>query len=288
LNLNLVQQPAILGLNAFKLNERGSFSFAKLHPLVDSDKPWLFLDEKLEGKVVPVFLDQTVIQWGLMKKVGDTIVAVNEYGESLSLLIAGGLEASIFQGNILMGQSYFKKHFPSRGGAAVFLVDAPVNEPHVAKELLSLYLNDFGIELQSTAERLAQFNAVTNTYLNIFMLLGGLAVLIGTVGFGIVILRSLLERKKEIAILMAIGIQNKTIMRWFAVEYMFLLGASLLLGLLGALIGMLPTFFSESFDMPYQYLLILLGIIVFNGFLWVVSIVQIVVKQHNVKALKEE
>ena len=52
-----------------------------------------------------------------------------------------------------------------------------------------------------TAERLAEFHAVENTYLSTFQTLGGLGLLVGTVGLAAVLLRNVLERRRELALL---------------------------------------------------------------------------------------
>ena len=52
-------------------------------------------------------------------------------------------------------------------------------------------------DFAAAARRLAQFNAVQNTYLNTFQVLGGLGLLLGSAGLGVVVLRNVLERRNE-------------------------------------------------------------------------------------------
>ena len=56
-----------------------------------------------------------------------------------------------------------------------------------------------------TAERLAEFHRVENTYLSTFQTLGGLGLLLGTIGLAAVLLRNVLERRRELALLGAVG-----------------------------------------------------------------------------------
>jgi len=270
LNLNQVQQPSILGLDANVLNQQRAFSFAKLLPEVSPDNPWLFLTQPLNKNVYPVYLDQTVIQWGLMKKVGDTLQILSEKGDSISLVIAGGLNASVFQGHMLMDQSVFKYLFPENGGANVFLINSHTKQNVNFEELMNYYLSDFGISLQKTNSRLAQFNSVTNTYLNVFMLLGSLAMIIGTFGLGLVIIRSLMDRKKEFAVLQAIGWKRKMITSLVLKEYIIVLFTGLVFGCMSALIGMIPSFLSEAFDVPWIFIVLTLLAITINGLVWIV------------------
>ena len=57
----------------------------------------------------------------------------------------------------------------------------------------------------TTTDRLAEFHRVENTYLSTFQALGGLGLLLGTVGLGAVLLRNALERRRELALLEAVG-----------------------------------------------------------------------------------
>ena len=69
-------------------------------------------------------------------------------------------------------------------------------------------LADFGADATGTAERLAQFHRVENTYLSTFQTLGGLGLLLGTVGLATVLLRNVLERRRELALLGAVGFRR--------------------------------------------------------------------------------
>ena len=57
-------------------------------------------------------------------------------------------------------------------------------------KLVSRALRDRGLELTPAVDRLNAFNAVQNTYLDTFEVLGGLGLLLGSVGLGVVVLRS--------------------------------------------------------------------------------------------------
>ena len=64
---------------------------------------------------------------------------------------------------------------------------------------------DLGADAMPTAQRLAEFHAVENTYLSTFQTLGGLGLLVGTIGLAAVLLRNVLERRRELALLRAVG-----------------------------------------------------------------------------------
>ena len=88
-------------------------------------------------------------------------------------------------------------------------------------------LSDFGGDATSTAERLARFHRVENTYLSTFQTLGGLGLLLGTVGLATVLLRNVLERRRELALLGAVGYRRGHFLLMVAAENTLLLAGGL-------------------------------------------------------------
>ena len=66
-------------------------------------------------------------------------------------------------------------------------------------------LAEEGFDVVDAREQLAQFLAVQNTYLSTFQSLGALGLLLGTIGLAVVQLRSVLERRGELALMRAGG-----------------------------------------------------------------------------------
>lgn len=267
LNLNQVQQPQIFGVDEQIFDSLGAFSFATM--LHDTEHPWLELSKATHSNIIPAIADQTVIQWGLMKKVGDTLNYFNEAGKTLHLVLVAGLNASIFQGNVLISQDAFIRHFPSAAGSKYMLIDAPVDRMQELKQVLSNDLTDYGIELTETSTRLAAFYSVTNTYLSIFMILGGFGVILGTLGLGIILMRNMLERKQELMLLKAIGYRKSQIFNLVLIENIFLLTIGMLIGIIAALIGILPSLLSSAFHIPSNFLLVLVLAVFLSGLLWI-------------------
>lgn len=267
LNLNQVQQPQILGINADLFDSLQAFSFA--NTINETANPWLELNRDYGHNIIPAYADQTVIQWGLLKSVGDTLFYHNEKGDIINLLLIGGLNASVFQGNILISDSAFIENFPGSSGSKIMLVDAPNNEISEVEDLLNNYLSDYGIEVNSTSARLASFYSVTNTYLTIFMILGGLGVILGTFGLGIVLMRIIIERKKEIAVFEALGFKKSQIFKLIFVENLILLSAGIIIGFISAIIGILPSILSSAFSISGNFLFVLVLIVFVSGMIWI-------------------
>ncbi len=267
LNLNQVQLPQILGVNPIIFDSLGAFSFSNL--LIESPSPWLQLTENRGHGVIPAIADQTVIQWGLMKSIGDTLNYLNERGDTIRLLLVGGLNPSVFQGNILISDSSFLANFPSSGGSRVMMVDLPFSQEKQMTELLKSRWTDYGVSISSAPKRLAAFYSVTNTYLNIFMILGGLGVILGTVGMGIVLMRNMLDRKHELAVLKALGFSHKQLLRLVVLENFWLLLLGMGIGIISALIGILPSLLSPAFQIPGYFLMVLVVSVFFSGSVWI-------------------
>ncbi len=267
LNLNQIQQPQILGVNAKLFDSLQAFSFAT--SLNKTNKPWLELKKNYGPNIIPAYADQTVIQWGLLKSVGDTLFYHNEKGKIINLLLIGGLNASVFQGNIMISDSAFVANFPGSSGSKIMLVDVPNNEIDKLDDLLTNYLSDYGIEISSASQRLSSFYSVTNTYLSIFMMLGGLGVILGTFGLGIVMMRIIIERKQEMAVFEALGFKKCQIFVLIFVENLILLLAGIIIGLLSAIIGILPSILSPAFNIPGNFLFVLVLIVFVSGVIWI-------------------
>lgn len=265
LNLNRVSRPRILGVDPGDLE--GRFSFVTGTPQLNEKHPWHSLNKDLNG-VIPAIADQTVIKWGLGKEVGDTLTYENQFGDKIRVKLIGGLAASIFQGNIILSNRNFIRHFPEISGSNVFLVDGNPNRKKQIEEELSLVFRDYGWQMGPAAQRLAEFMSVTNTYLSIFLVLGALGLLLGTIGLAIVLARSILQRSNEIALLLATGYSFGQVFRLLFREYLLLMVLGIAGGGLSAIIAVLPGFVSGQQNISAGFVLLLIAIITVNGIIW--------------------
>lgn len=271
LNLNRISRPKLLGVDPDML--AGRFNFVTKTAFLDESNPWHSLDEQTNG-FIPAIADQTVILWSLGKSVGDTLVYINEAGKKIYLKLIGGLGASIFQGNLLISNSNFLANYPSSSGTNVFLIEGAKNSE--TEYDFNLAFKDLGWEMTGTATRLAQFKSVENTYLSIFLVLGALGLLLGTIGLAIVLARSISQRKNEFSILMAHGFSNPKIYLLIFWEYFILLVLGLFGGSFTALVSVFPTLLKNQ-DIPLNFIGLILAILLINGIFWIglISIIQI-------------
>lgn len=111
------------------------------------------------------------------------------------------------------------------------------------------------------------FNAVQNTYLSTFQVLGGLGLLLGSAGLGVVVLRNVLERRGELALLTAVGFQRGQLSRLIFLEHALLLVMGLVLGVGSAAVAVLPSLLAPTVELPLRSLGLTLGGVVALGLL---------------------
>jgi len=209
LNLNRVLTPRLSGMRPEELQARGAFTFTET--IDGSDDPWLLLKGDEKSDTINAIGDQNTITWAVGKSVGDTLAYKDERGGTFHVRLVGAIASSILQGSLLISEDNFIERFPSESGYRMFLIDAPANDVTGVSRTLTRGLRDSGLELSLTTRRLADFNTIQDTYLSIFQLLGGLALLLGSLGLGIVVLRNVMERRGELALLRAVGFQSRSL-----------------------------------------------------------------------------
>jgi putative ABC transport system permease protein len=296
LNLNRVSQPVLLGIDALYLDQLSAFSFKtfnssvpqSLNPSVPYNHPWQILKQPLSDGVIPGFADLTVIKWGLGKSVGDTLIYNDESGKPLKIKLMGGLDNSIFQGNILISDTLFRNYYPSAGGSKVMLVDGPFSLRQTINDELEHIFRDYGMIVTPTSQRLDEFNSVQNTYLSVFMLLGGLGVIIGTFGLGFLLIRNLMDRQQELAIYFALGFRKNYIIRLLTVEHLLILVSGIGIGIVASLPVIFPMLLSSAAEIPFGFLAMILGLIFITGFLWIIFPVRSAMKKNIIEVLRKE
>jgi ABC-type antimicrobial peptide transport system permease subunit len=287
LNLNKIINPQVLGVDPVRLD--GRYSFVTRTPYLDEDHPWMSLQQELPDGLIPAIADETVIKWGLGLAVGDTLHYVNSNGETMDLLLIGGLAPSVFQGNVIISNDHFLEQFPESSGTHVFLVEGTLSDTTLISSELGRGMRDLGWDMQLTAARLAEFNSVTNAYLSIFLAMGALGLLVGTFGLVVVLSRSILERKQEIALLKAVGYQRKEIRSLVVREYMILLLAGIGTGFVTAILATLPSILNAHTGTSFTSILIWLLVLTFNGWFWIQLVTRSALNNDSIySALRNE
>lgn len=286
LNLNRAQTPRILGVDPEALARRGAFTFSST--AAARRRPWELLGRREKDGAIPAIGDTNTVMWSLGKGAGDIVTLTDDQGQDLKLRIVGILSNSILQGGLLISEENFIRHFPERSGYQLFLVDAPAARRAEAAQELGRGLEDVGLELTPAAERLADFATVENTYLSIFALLGGLGLLLGSLGLGVVVLRNVLERRGELGLLRAVGFAVPALRRLVLSEHLLLLVLGLGVGLVAALLAVLPALRSPGAGVPVVSLAGILGGVCVSGFVWVWGATSLALRGPLMTALRNE
>ncbi|MHC4876238.1 MAG: ABC transporter permease [Planctomycetota bacterium] len=254
LNLYQTTLPTVLGVPD-ALVERGGFRF------IDQRKAdyWKLLTEERVDGHIPVLGDMNTLMFSLHKSPGATI---DLPGSDRKLVVVGMLDSSVFQGVLLMSDSNFQKLFPEQPGFRYVLLGASFErlasggdftdeEVTRLSGLLESSLTPYGFDAERVADRIAAFLVVQNTYLSTFQSLGGLGLLLGTLGLATVMLRNVVERREELALLRAVGFKRNGLSIMVLSENAMLLLLGLLAGTVSALLAMLPHLLSVGADTPW-------------------------------------
>lgn len=292
LNLYQPRNPRILGATTEFLRA-GRFAFQSSLASSDEEKanPWLLLDRVAEDGVVPVAADANSMTYVLHAKLGDVLTVNSSTGAPVRMRLVAALADSIFQGELLMGERSFVKYFANEEGYRVFLIDL-IGTPSVnaAKTAATLEerLSDFGFDAVSTEEKLAGFHQVENTYLSTFQTLGGLGLLLGTIGLAAVLLRNVLERRRELALLRAVGYRSSHLSLMVLAENALLLGCGLLTGVCCALLAIIPALQARGGRLSMLSLGLLLLAVLLTGLAASIIAVRAAIRSPLIPSLRSE
>ena len=253
LNLYQAKNPRILAPTTTFV-ERDRFAFGRSLPLADDDparaNPWLLLDREQPDGAIPAIADATSLTYVLHLGVGDEFILNRDTDRPIRLRIVAALTDSVFQREILISERHFLELFPDHGGYRFFLVDAAPEAASAVTAVLEDRLADFGFDVVSAGERLAAFHRVENTYLATFQMLGGLGLLLGTLGLAAVLLRNVLERRRELALLRAVGYRSTHLSLMVIAENAFLLFVGLVTGTVCAVLAIAPAWLERGGQWP--------------------------------------
>ena len=295
LNLYETRLPTVLGAPD-KLIEEGGFAFAD----TPGENPWTLLRVKLPDEqgvpVHPVLGDMNTLMYSLHKGIGTTINVPDDEHPEYKLRVMGMFAGSVFQGVLVMSDESFRTLYPDRSGYEFFLIGGrtrdgasiPPEQSHELADLLETQLERYGFDAEPIGKRLDAFLAVQNTYLQTFQSLGGLGLLLGTLGLATVMLRNVLERRSELALLRAVGFRDGAVAWMVVVENAFLLSWGLVAGTVAALLAMLPQLRSSGADVPWGGIGLLLCTVFVVGMLASLWAVRAAVSTPIVSTLRAE
>jgi ABC-type antimicrobial peptide transport system permease subunit len=294
LNLYQARRPRLLGAPPAFIR-RGGFRFASSEAQTEDQRrnPWLLLDQPIQENVlenvVPVIADATTAEWVLHKKLGEVLEIPDERGGNvIHLRIVALLQDSIFQSELLMSEANFLTLYPHQEGYNFYLVATPADRVEDVKDLLQTTLAQHGVEVTETIDRLRSYMAVENTYLLTFQALGGLGLLLGALGLAVVLLRSVWERRSELALLRALGYRKRALGWLVLAENGLLLVLGLAGGTLSALLAVAPHLAGVDGRLPWLEIAGLLAAVLVVGLVAETAAVAATLRAPLVAALRRE
>ncbi|NSW93633.1 MAG: hypothetical protein HPY62_02870 [Bacteroidales bacterium] len=287
LNLNHITSPPLLGIDPSEFIRKGSFSFAVSMKDFKGINPWETLNYQPDDFTIYGIADQTVMQYGLKVKTGDTLKIRSESGQVINVIISGGLKSSVFQGYVIIGNENFNRFFPSVAGSQVFLADGREDLLPMYQESLNERLADFGADFMPASERLAAFFVVTNTYLSVFTILGSLGMILGVAGLGFVLIRNFHQRKRDFGLMMAAGFTADRIRKMLSREHLTILTAGIFTGLISAVVATLPSINSDK-DLPWLTIALMILLVVITGLTAIMASVKKISSDSLISQIRRE
>lgn len=260
----------------------------------EKQNPWNLLTKPTPaGEPIPVVMDKNTAWYSLKVYLPGSQFRINfpDAGE-VTFQLVGLLDNAVLQGVLLVGDADYVRLFPTDAGRRYFLIQQSDNEaPATARQRLSevgLELKNYGWQIESADEALSNYMAVQNTYLSAFQSLGSLGLLLGTIGLIVAQYRSLLERRKEMALMQALGFQRNRIQHLITSETVRLILNGFIAGVAGALVCVLPHWITGSASIPWLWLGLTLGSILLLGLVASIVLGRVAMKGRLVSLLRAE
>ena len=290
LNLNRSLSPPLLGVEPRDFSSRGAFA-----PKGGGESPWTLLDQPLPPGVVPGLAgDMTTLQWGLRKKAdprdGSELACVDERGIPFKVRLVGVLpeRSTVFQGSVLIPARDFNERYPSEDGWRLFLADVPDGKSEQVRAALSARLANRGGDVTHTTDRLKALAEVEATYLAMFLVLGGLGMILGAAGTVVVVARNIAERRGELALLHALGFTRRQVERVVLAEHWLAAGLGLGVGIASAAWAVWPTVAAAGAEMPWGTMALLVGALAAAVLGGTALAVRVLLRGSPVPALRNE
>lgn len=283
LNPTKTQYPVILGVSD-ELIKRDGFGVTTGKTI---SNPWNLLQNPDAGNI-PIFGDANSVIWNLHSGLGKNYSMPGADGKLINMRFDGLIPQSIFAGELLMSEKQFGKTFSDISEPRYFLIDAPSGKVDAIADILRRNLGRSGMEVKTTREILNSYMSVQNTYLSMFLVLGGLGVILGVFGLVVVLLRSAFERRIEFALMLTQGFRNYDIIKLLLFENIRLLISGLAFGAISALIAVVPALIGVESRINWMAILILFASIFAIGLLSCVVAAKKAVNGILINALRGE
>lgn len=235
-NMNPQYPPRLMGFDD-NLIQASDFKLAssslKGH---DKDK-WWALESKLDGRI-PIFVDENtlIIYLGYAAYEGALghVFTVNAENGPTELVVAGILSPSVIAGNFVMHEGFLKELYPTGSGYRV--VFAKTAQPATVIGELEKGLVKYGLDARKVEDIVRETTSAEQGYMNLFQAYLGAGLVLGVVALAVTEARQVTERRRDIAMLRAVGLSRGSIGKVFYIEAAIIGIMSLAIGLISGLV----------------------------------------------------
>ena len=144
------------------------------------------------------------------------------------------------------------------------------------------------MQIESSRDRLWAYRQVENAYLSTFQSLGALGLILGTLGLSAVLLRNVLERRGELALLRAVGYRKGVLSGIVLSENIVLLSWGLVSGTICALLAITPALLIRGASFPFLTSALILISVLIAGTATSIMAVMIAFRSPLLAALRSE
>ncbi|WP_372895381.1 ABC transporter permease [Stieleria sp.] len=281
-NLYQATEPTVLGVPDQAAESLGKFRFyASAAPDAEGQTAWSLLGRKASGSEddpIPMIVDQNTAMWSLqmIKGIGERKAFLYD-NRTIHFEVVGLLENSLLQGRLIVGEANFEASFPEISGYRYVLINTDEQDSDAIASAMETRLGDIGFDVSDARQVLSGMMAVQNTYLRTFQSLGGLGLLLGTVGLAIAQLRNVLERRNELAVMRAIGFTQVRLAAMVMGETASLLLIGIGCGVACAVVAVLPHALTGGVRPPIlEPIVVVLAIVVFGLLAGLVAAMKVV------------
>jgi len=268
----------------------GRFTFAASMASTPEERanPWTLLGRTFDDGAVAAIADQTTLMYVLHLGIGDDFEFTPEGQPPVRLRIVAALADSVLQSELVIGENDFVRLFPKHEGYRLWMIDTPTATMAAVTSHLEDRLSDYGLDVSNTLDRWASYHQVENTYLATFQALGSLGLLLGTVGLGAVLARNVLERRRDIGLLTAVGFTPFNIRGMVLSEGLMLVVTGTLLGAICAIVAVWPAMQERAQAVPIVSLSALMAAVIATGVVSSLFAVRLASATPVVQAIKGE
>jgi ABC-type antimicrobial peptide transport system permease subunit len=153
--------------------------------------------------------------------------------------------------------------------------------------VLNERFSGYGLSSMKAGDKLVSFLEVTNTYLNVFTILGALGMVLGAAGLGFILLRNFNQRKREFALMAATGFSQGKIRNLILRDQIVILIWGILTGTLSGLTATVPSIMSGN-EIPWNVILVMVVLITAIGFIALAMSIKSVRNEVLIEQLRKE